>query len=109
MTAKKRNVGNGIGIGAALGVAFGVAYGYKSGNFSQSIALGLTIGVAFGAIFDFGIKKSNSKVKQQRTANSRFAKTGVSCFYDSEVLNPSSVLIMKFSVEKQCLCKVANR
>jgi len=31
-----------------------------------------------------------------RTANSRFAKAGVSCFYDSEVLNSNFVLLMKF-------------
>ena len=30
-------------------------------------------------------------------ANSRFAKAGVSCFYDSEMLNPSFVHLMKFS------------
>ena len=32
--------------------------------------------------------------------NSRFAKAGVSCFYDSEVLNSSFVHLMKFSAEK---------
>jgi hypothetical protein len=29
--------------------------------------------------------------------NIRFAKAGVSCFYDSEVLNSSFVHLMKFS------------
>ncbi|MDO9554227.1 hypothetical protein [Rhodonellum sp.] len=29
--------------------------------------------------------------EKQRPANSRFAKAGVSCFYDSEVLNSSFV------------------
>jgi len=34
------------------------------------------------------------------TANSRFAKAGVSCFYESEVLNSRFVRLMKFSGEK---------
>jgi len=41
--------------------------------------------------------------------NSRFAKAGVSCFYDSEVLNSSLVHLMKFSAEKPRLRKAANR
>jgi len=41
--------------------------------------------------------------------NSRFAKAGVSCFYDSEVLNPSLMHLMKFSAEKPRLRKAANR
>jgi hypothetical protein len=36
-------------------------------------------------------------IKQQRPHNSRFAKAGVWCFYDSEVLNLSFVHLMKFS------------
>ena len=36
---------------------------------------------------------------KKRTPNSRFAKAGVSCFYDSEVLNSSFVHLMKFSAE----------
>ena len=47
--------------------------------------------------------------KEARTANSRFAKAGVSCFYDSEVLNSSLVLLMKFSAENPRLRKAANR
>lgn len=43
------------------------------------------------------------------TANSRFAKSGVSCFYDSEVLNPSFVHLIKFSAEKPRLRKAAKR
>jgi hypothetical protein len=43
------------------------------------------------------------------TANSRFAKAGVSCFYDSEVLNSSFVLLMKFSANNPRLRKAANR
>jgi hypothetical protein len=43
------------------------------------------------------------------TANSRFAKAGVSCFYDSEVLNSSFVHLMKFSAKNPRLRKAANR
>ncbi len=41
--------------------------------------------------------------------NSLFAKAGVSCFYDSEVLNFSSVHLIKFSAENPRLRKTANR
>ena len=41
--------------------------------------------------------------------NSRFAKAGVSCFYDREVLNPSFVHLMKFSAENPRLRKAAKR
>ncbi|MBM3418590.1 MAG: hypothetical protein FJY17_06700 [Bacteroidetes bacterium] len=41
--------------------------------------------------------------------NSRFAKAGVLCFYDSEVLNSSFVLLMKFSAENPRLRKAAKR
>jgi hypothetical protein len=41
--------------------------------------------------------------------NSRFAKAGVSCFYDSEVLNSSLVHLMKFSTENPRLRKAAKR
>jgi hypothetical protein len=46
---------------------------------------------------------------ESRTANSRFAKAGVSCFYDSEVLNSSFVHLMKFSAENPRLRKAAKR
>ena len=42
-------------------------------------------------------------------ANNRLAKSGVSCFYDSEVLNSSFVHLMKFSAEKPRLRKAAKR
>jgi hypothetical protein len=42
-------------------------------------------------------------------ANSRFAKAGVSWFYDSEVLNSSFVHLMKFSAENPRLRKAAKR
>lgn len=47
--------------------------------------------------------------EEKTTANSRFAKAGVSCFYDSEVLNSSFVHLMKFSAENPRLRKAANR
>ena len=47
--------------------------------------------------------------EEQRPANSRFAKAGDSCFYDSEVLNSSFVYLMKFSAENPRLRKAAKR
>jgi hypothetical protein len=44
-----------------------------------------------------------------RTANSRFAKAGVSCFYDSEMLNLSFVHLLKFSAKNPRLRKAAKR
>jgi len=41
--------------------------------------------------------------------HSRFAKAGVSCFYDSEVLNSSFVQLMMFSAENPRLRKAAKR
>ena len=43
------------------------------------------------------------------SANSRFAKAGVSCFYDSVVLNSSFVHLMKFSGENRHLRVAAKR
>jgi len=40
--------------------------------------------------------------------NSRFAKAGVSCFYESEVLNSSIVHLMKYSAENPRLRKAAK-
>jgi hypothetical protein len=42
-------------------------------------------------------------------ANSRFEKSGVSCFYESEVLNSSFVHLMKFRAENPRLRKAAKR
>ena len=44
-----------------------------------------------------------TKLANEKTTatNSRFAKAGVSCFYDSEVLNLSFVHLMKFSAENR--------
>jgi hypothetical protein len=41
--------------------------------------------------------------------NSRFAKAGVSCFYDSEVLNSSFVHLLKFTGKNPRLRKAAKR
>jgi hypothetical protein len=48
-------------------------------------------------------------MKIMPATNSRFAKAGVLCFYDSEVLNSSFVHLMKFSAEKPRLRKAAKR
>ena len=42
-------------------------------------------------------------------SNGRFAKAGVSCFYDSEVLYSSFVHLIKFSAENPRLRKAAKR
>jgi len=47
--------------------------------------------------------------KEHRSDNSRFAKAGVWCFYDSEVLNSSFVHLKKFSAENPRLRKAAKR
>jgi hypothetical protein len=46
---------------------------------------------------------------KKSAAISRFAKAGVSCFYDSEVLNSSFVHLMKFSTKNSRLRKAAKR
>lgn len=51
----------------------------------------------------------NMTKEEARTGNSRFAKAGVSCFYDNEVLNSSFVHLMKFSAKKPRLRKAAKR
>jgi hypothetical protein len=47
--------------------------------------------------------------REQRTANSRFAKAGVSSFQESEVLNSSFGHLMKFSAKNPRLRKAAKR
>ena len=49
------------------------------------------------------------KMERKTPYNSRFAKAGVSCFYDSEVLNSSFMHLMKFSAENPRLRKAAKR
>jgi hypothetical protein len=45
-------------------------------------------------------KKWNITKEKQRTPNSRFAKAGVQCCYENEVLNSNFVHLMKFSAKK---------
>ena len=47
--------------------------------------------------------------KESTGYNSHFAKAGVWCFYESEVLNSSFVHLMKFSAKNSRLRKAANR
>jgi len=47
--------------------------------------------------------------ERNTAGNSRFAKAGVSFFYESEVLNSSFVHQMKFSAENPRLRKAAKR
>ena len=51
----------------------------------------------------------NRNLKRLPSTNSRFAKAGVSCFYDSEVLNSSFVHLIKFSAKNPRLRVAANR
>ena len=51
----------------------------------------------------------NMSTDRKTPANSRFAKAGVSCFYESEVLNSSFVHLVKFSAENPRLRKAAKR
>ena len=45
---------------------------------------------------------------EEQTANKGFAKAGVSCLYDSEVINSSFVHLMKFSAKNPRLRKPQN-
>jgi hypothetical protein len=47
--------------------------------------------------------------KENTADNGRFAKARISCFYYSEIIDPSSVLLMKFGAGNTRLRKVANR
>jgi hypothetical protein len=55
------------------------------------------------------MKTKQTTEKEGRRHNSRFAKAGVSCFYESEVLNSSFVHLMKFSAKNPRLRKAAKR
>lgn len=50
-------------------------------------------------------RQTTIRREEERTDNSRFAKAGVSSFYESEVLNSSFVHLMKFSAEKTAFAK----
>jgi hypothetical protein len=47
--------------------------------------------------------------RRKTGANSRFAKAGFPCFYESEVLNSSFVHLMEFSAKNPRLRKAAKR
>jgi hypothetical protein len=47
--------------------------------------------------------------QEARTHNSTYTQVGVSCFYESEMLNPSSVLLIKFSAKNPHLRVAAKR
>src|SRR5690606_33861959 len=55
------------------------------------------------------MKHLTLKDNKTPATNSRFAKAGVSCFYESEVLNSSFVHLIKFSAKNPRLRKAANR
>lgn len=55
------------------------------------------------------MKLDNLMKTKTPACNSRFAKAGVSRFYDSVVLNSSFVHLMKFSAENPRLRKAAKR
>ncbi len=48
-------------------------------------------------------------MKRKTGHNSTYTQVGVQCFYESEVLNPSSVLLMKFSAKNPHLRVAAKR
>jgi len=47
--------------------------------------------------------------KRKTTHNSTYTQMGVQYFYEIEVLNQSSVLLMKFSAKNPHLCVAAKR
>jgi hypothetical protein len=51
----------------------------------------------------------DNEMTRKPATNSRFAKAGVLCFYDCEVLNSSFVHLMKFCAENPRLRKAAKR
>ena len=55
------------------------------------------------------MKLDNLMKTKTPACNSRFAKAGVSCLYDSEVLNSSYVHLRKFSADNPRLRKAAKR
>jgi hypothetical protein len=51
----------------------------------------------------------NTGGQRKAAYNSTYTQVGVQCFYKSEVLNPSSVLLMKFSAKNPHLRVAAKR
>ena len=60
-------------------------------------------------INELTIMQTNGHQSRMPATNSRFAEAGVSCFYDSEVLNSSFLHLMKFSAKNPRLRKAAKR
>lgn len=48
-------------------------------------------------------------MNKKTSYNSTYTQVGVQCFYESEVLNPNSVLLMKFSAKSPHLRVAAKR
>jgi len=48
-------------------------------------------------------------MNKKTSYNSTYTQVGVQCFFESELLNPSSVLLMKFSAKNPRLRQAANR
>jgi hypothetical protein len=53
--------------------------------------------------------RQNLTEKEGRRHNSTYTQVGVQCFYESEVINQSSVLLMKFSAKNPHLRVAAKR
>jgi hypothetical protein len=53
--------------------------------------------------------KLRNSLNRKTPYNSTYTQVGVQCFYESEVLNPSSVLLMKFSAKNPHLRVAAKR
>jgi hypothetical protein len=47
-------------------------------------------------------------IKRRAATNSRFAKAGISCYYDSKVLNSNFVHLMKLNAKNPRLRKAEN-
>jgi len=60
-------------------------------------------------INELTIMQTNGHQNRMPATNSRFAKAGGSCFYDSEVLNSNFVHLLKFSAKNPRLRKAAKR
>ena len=55
------------------------------------------------------MKLDNHSDDRKAATNSRFAKAGASCLYESEFLNSNFALLLKFSAENLRLRKAAKR
>jgi hypothetical protein len=55
------------------------------------------------------VKRKQLDRQKRAATNSTYTQVGVQCFYESEVQNPSSVLLMKFSAKNPHLRVAAKR